>query len=102
MLDLDDLTIDNAYFRSVDMIVRRMLDPVWHKVDPRTEQLVSDLATLRRLLTYLLTYNTLAFHACLETLITANMTTDVGTAAPAPVAVDAHRRGAHHNAGVIL
>jgi len=49
-LDLDDLNIDNAYFRSFDMIVRRMLDPVWHKVGPRTKQLVSDLATLRRLL----------------------------------------------------
>ncbi|CDO72250.1 hypothetical protein BN946_scf184970.g102 [Trametes cinnabarina] len=80
MLDLDDLTIDNAYFRSFDMIVRRMLDPVWHKVGPRTKQLVSDLATLRRLLTYLLTYDALAFHAYLETLIAANTTTDAGTA----------------------
>ncbi|KAI9064710.1 hypothetical protein FKP32DRAFT_1757286 [Trametes sanguinea] len=79
-LDLDDLTIDNAYFRSFDMVVRRMLDPVWHKVGPRTKQLVSDLATLRRLLTYLLTYDALAFHAYLETLIAANTTTDAGTA----------------------
>ncbi|KAH9889061.1 hypothetical protein C8Q73DRAFT_654519 [Cubamyces lactineus] len=80
MLDLDDLTIDNAYFRSFDMIVRRMLDPVWHKVGPRTKQLVSDLATLRRLLTYLLTYDALAFHAYLETLIAANTTTESGAA----------------------
>ena len=58
------------------MIVRRMLDPVWHKVGPRTKQLVSDLATLRRLLTYLLTYDALAFHAYLETLIAANTTTN--------------------------
>ena len=53
-LDLDDLTIDNAYFRSFDIVVRRILDPVWHKVGPRTKQLVGDLATLRRLLAYLL------------------------------------------------
>ncbi|KAI0353441.1 hypothetical protein OH77DRAFT_1522621 [Trametes cingulata] len=79
-LDLDDLSIDNAYFRSFDMIVRRMLDPVWHKVGPRTKQLVSDLATLRRLLTYLLTYDALAFHAYLETLIAANTTTESGAA----------------------
>ncbi|RPD58723.1 hypothetical protein L226DRAFT_617201 [Lentinus tigrinus ALCF2SS1-7] len=78
MLDLDDLTIDNAYFRSFDMIVRRILDPVWHKVGPRTKQLVSDLATLRRLLTYLLTYDALAFHAYLETLIASNTTSDSG------------------------
>ncbi len=53
-LDLDDLIVENAYFRSFDAIVRRQLDPVWHKVGPRTKQLVSDLATLRRLLTYAL------------------------------------------------
>ncbi|KAI1787127.1 hypothetical protein LXA43DRAFT_1064555 [Ganoderma leucocontextum] len=80
MLDLDDLSIDNAYFRSFDMIVRRILDPVWHKVGPRTKQLVSDLATLRRLLTYLLTYDALAFHAYLETLIASNTTTESGAA----------------------
>ena len=49
-LDLDDLKVENAYFKSFDIIVRRQLDPVWHKVGPRTKQLVSDLSTLRRLL----------------------------------------------------
>jgi DNA excision repair protein ERCC-4 len=53
-LDLEDLNVENAYFRSFDAIVRRQLDPVWHKVGPRTKQLVSDLATLRRLLSYAL------------------------------------------------
>ncbi|KAM5544490.1 hypothetical protein V8D89_002150 [Ganoderma adspersum] len=80
MFDLDDLSIDNAYFRSFDMIVRRILDPVWHKVGPRTKQLVSDLATLRRLLSYLLTYDGLAFHAYLETLIASNTTSGSGAA----------------------
>ncbi|KZT00071.1 uncharacterized protein LAESUDRAFT_764940 [Laetiporus sulphureus 93-53] len=79
-LDLDDLTIDNAYFRSFDMIVRRLLDPVWHKVGPRTKQLVSDLATLRRLLTYLLTYDTFSFQSYLDTLIASNTFTDSGAA----------------------
>ncbi|KAH9177541.1 hypothetical protein EDB89DRAFT_1933182 [Lactarius sanguifluus] len=72
MLDLDDLSVENAYFRSFDAIVRRQLDPVWHKVGPRTKQLVNDLATLRRLLTYLLNYDPLAFHAYLETIIASN------------------------------
>lgn len=49
-LDLDDLKVENAYFKSFDIIVRRQLDPVWHKVGPRTKQLVGDLSTLRRLL----------------------------------------------------
>ena len=62
------------------MIVRRILDPVWHKVGPRTKQLVSDLATLRRLLSYLLTYDALAFHAYLETLIADNTANEAGNA----------------------
>ncbi|KIK42211.1 hypothetical protein CY34DRAFT_12523 [Suillus luteus UH-Slu-Lm8-n1] len=42
----------SAYFRSFDAVVSRQSDPVWHKVDPQTKQIVGDLATLRRLLTY--------------------------------------------------
>ena len=58
-MDLDDLNVENAYFRSFDAIVRRQLDPVWHKVGPRTKQLVSNLATLRRLLMYVLLLSSL-------------------------------------------
>ncbi|ETW75057.1 hypothetical protein HETIRDRAFT_127022 [Heterobasidion irregulare TC 32-1] len=79
-LDLDDLNVENAYFRSFDAIVRRQLDPVWHKVGPRTKQLVNDLATLRRLLTYLLTYDALAFHAYLESIIASNSISASGAA----------------------
>ncbi|KAG1908919.1 uncharacterized protein F5891DRAFT_1098557 [Suillus fuscotomentosus] len=79
-LELDDLNVESAYFRSFDAVVRRQLDPVWHKVGPRTKQLVGDLATLRRLLTYLLSYDALAFHAYLETLVTSNTTTVTGAA----------------------
>ncbi|KAF9527873.1 hypothetical protein CPB83DRAFT_855339 [Crepidotus variabilis] len=71
-LDLDDLNVDNAYFRSFEVVVRRQLDPVWHKVGPKTKQLINDLGTLRRLLYYLLTYDALQYHAYLETLIAAN------------------------------
>ncbi|KAI0321403.1 hypothetical protein OF83DRAFT_1168456 [Amylostereum chailletii] len=79
-LELDDLNVENAYFRSFDAIVRRQLDPVWHKVGPRTKQLVSDLATLRRLLSYLLTYDALAFHEYLETIVLSNSVSATGNA----------------------
>ncbi|EIW85970.1 hypothetical protein CONPUDRAFT_140757 [Coniophora puteana RWD-64-598 SS2] len=79
-LDLDDVNIDNAHFRWFDAIVRRQLDPVWHKVGPKTKQLVGDLATLRRLLSYLVTYDALAFHAYLETLVLSNTTNASGNA----------------------
>ncbi|KAI0002433.1 hypothetical protein BJV74DRAFT_599304 [Russula compacta] len=77
-LDLDDLNVENAYFRSFDAIVRRQLEPVWHRVGPRTKQLVNDLATLRRLLAYLLNYHPLAFHAYLETIIASNTQSAAG------------------------
>ncbi|TFK24349.1 hypothetical protein FA15DRAFT_669680 [Coprinopsis marcescibilis] len=77
-IELDDLNIDNAYFRQFDIIVRRQLDPVWHKVGPKTKQLVSDLTTLRNLLSYLLSYDALQFHAYLETLREADNTTAKG------------------------
>ncbi|EAU93561.2 hypothetical protein CC1G_02791 [Coprinopsis cinerea okayama7 len=79
-IDLDDFNVENAYFRQFDIIVRKQLDPVWHKVAPRTKQLVNDLGTLRRLLFYLLTYDSLQFHAYLETLKEASNTTASGAA----------------------
>lgn len=71
-LDLDDFTVENAYFRSFDSIVRRQLDPVWHKVGFKTKQLANDLGTLRRLLTYLLTFDPISFHSYLETIVSSN------------------------------
>lgn len=86
---MDDFNVENAYFRSFESIVRRHLDPVWHKVGPKTKQLVNDLATLRRLLSFvpifenhdfadllnhsfLLTYDPLKFHGYLESIIESN------------------------------
>ncbi|KAJ7062873.1 hypothetical protein C8F01DRAFT_985778 [Mycena amicta] len=77
-IELDELTVENAYFRSFDVIVRRQLDSVWHKTGPKTKQLVSDLGVLRRLLTYLLTYDPLQFHAYLETLLATGTRTVMG------------------------
>ena len=48
-LDLDDFSVEKAYFRYFGIIVRRQLGVVSQKVGPKTKQLVNDLATLRRL-----------------------------------------------------
>lgn len=63
------LNLPNAYFPSFDHVVRKSLDPVWHKVGPTTKALVKDLAVLRRLVVFLLYYDPLQFHAYCETLI---------------------------------
>ena len=49
-LELDDWTLDSALHRSFDVIIRRQLDPVWHRVSFRTKQIVNDLTVLRGIL----------------------------------------------------
>jgi len=77
-IDIEDFSVDNAIFRSFDIMVRRQLDPVWHRVGPKTKQLVSDLTTLRSLMNYLLTYDAVTFQSYLETLISSKTTTSSG------------------------
>ncbi|KAE8237952.1 hypothetical protein A4X13_0g8576 [Tilletia indica] len=77
-IEVEGFTVDNAIFRSFDLMVRRQLDPVWHRVGPKTKQLVNDLTTLRSLMNYLLTYDAVTFQSYLETLIASNTTTNSG------------------------
>lgn len=90
------MTVENALFKNFDSLVRRQLDPVWHKVGPKTKGLVSDLTTLRKLqacvpsthyqelrLTlrayrYLLEFDSVSFNRFLETILTAQNTTKGG------------------------
>ncbi|KAJ3994943.1 hypothetical protein F5050DRAFT_1770584 [Lentinula boryana] len=65
-LDLDGLNLPAAYFSSFDHIVRKQLDPIWHKVGPSTKALI-----LRRLLGYLLVYDPLQFHSFYQSLVEA-------------------------------
>ncbi|POY74162.1 hypothetical protein BMF94_2736 [Rhodotorula taiwanensis] len=73
-LELDDLTVENALFSSFDRIVRSQLDPVWHKVGPKTRSLVYDLSTLRKLQDYLLAFDCVRFNQYLETLLSSHST----------------------------
>lgn len=49
-LEMDDWNVDSALHKSFDMIVRRQLDPVWHRVSWKTRQIVNDLTVLRGIL----------------------------------------------------
>lgn len=51
-IELDDWTVDHALHRNFDMIVRRQLDAVWHRISFRTRQIVNDLTVLRGVLQY--------------------------------------------------
>ncbi|KAL0062171.1 DNA repair protein RAD16 [Marasmius tenuissimus] len=70
-LDLEGLSLPAAYFSSFDHIVRKQLDPIWHKVGTTTKALVRDLGQLRRLVSYLLTYDPLQFHSFCQSLLAA-------------------------------
>lgn len=86
-LEIEDWTLDSALHKSFDIIVRRQLDPVWHRISWRTKQIVGDLTVLRRILQYgalpishdesemlnfgscLLTYDCVTFYQHLETIL---------------------------------
>ncbi|CAG8572220.1 8330_t:CDS:2, partial [Racocetra persica] len=68
-LDIEDLTVEQAFFRSFDHIIRQQLDPVWHRVGQKTKFLIGDLTMLRKLLTYLVGYDCVTFHSFLETIL---------------------------------
>ncbi|KAG2226446.1 hypothetical protein INT45_000614 [Circinella minor] len=76
MVDVQDFTIENSFFRSFDMIIRRQLDPIWHRISPATKQLVGDLSILRRLLSSLTTYDPVSFFYQLQMVITSNTAKD--------------------------
>lgn len=69
-LDVDELTVENGLFKSFDTIIKKQLETIWHQVGPKTKQLISDLGTLRNLLTYLVTYDCVTYNRYLETLRT--------------------------------
>ncbi|KAI8372162.1 hypothetical protein BD560DRAFT_369424 [Blakeslea trispora] len=71
-LDFEDFTIENSFFKSFDAVVRRQLDPIWHRVSATSKQLVGDLKVLRQLLGYLTTYDCVSFYSFIETIIAAN------------------------------
>jgi DNA excision repair protein ERCC-4 len=71
-LDMEDWTPDAALHRNFDVTVRRLLDPIWHRVSWKTRTIVNDLSLLRRILHYLLTYDAVGFHEFLETVLSSN------------------------------
>ncbi|KAF9437889.1 hypothetical protein BGZ76_010671 [Entomortierella beljakovae] len=68
-MDVEELTVEKALFKSFDVIIRKQLDPIWHKVSIKTKQLVGDLKTLRTLLGYLVSYDSVNFNLYLETIL---------------------------------
>ncbi|KAI9143822.1 hypothetical protein BKA69DRAFT_1155170 [Paraphysoderma sedebokerense] len=69
---VEEMTVENAMFKSFDALIRQQLDPIWHKVSYKTKQLVGDMKILRKLLGYLVSYDCVTFYCFLETILASN------------------------------
>jgi DNA excision repair protein ERCC-4 len=68
-LEMDDWSLDSALHQNFDAIVRRQLDPVWHRVSWRTKQIANDLTVLRSILHSLLSYDSVSLLKYLDTVL---------------------------------
>ncbi|KAF1977953.1 DNA repair endonuclease XPF [Bimuria novae-zelandiae CBS 107.79] len=71
-IEMEDWTLDSALHRNFDTIIRRQLDPVWHRTTFKTRQVVRDLTLLRTILHALLTYDAVDFNRYLDTVLAAS------------------------------
>lgn len=71
-LEMEDWNVGNAIHKNFDQIVRRQLDPVWHRVSWKTKNIVGDLTVLRNLMDALLTYDAISFLRYLDTIFAAH------------------------------
>ncbi|RCI14127.1 hypothetical protein L249_8272 [Ophiocordyceps polyrhachis-furcata BCC 54312] len=71
-LDMDDWNLDNALLGNFDVMVRKQLEPNWHRVSWKTRQIVNDLGVLRALLSNVLTYDAVSFLQHLDTIHAAH------------------------------
>ncbi|KAI9163384.1 MUS38-like protein [Paramyrothecium foliicola] len=71
-LEMDDWNLDSALLKNFDVIVRRQLEPNWHRVSWKTRQIVNDLTVLRALLNSVLTYDAVSFLQHLDTIHAAH------------------------------
>ncbi|EPE26670.1 Restriction endonuclease-like protein [Glarea lozoyensis ATCC 20868] len=71
-LEMGDWNVDGALHKQFDMIVRRQLDPVWHRLSWKTKQIVHDLTVLRSMLRHLVTYDAVSFNKHLDTILAAH------------------------------
>jgi DNA excision repair protein ERCC-4 len=60
-LDVSEWTVEGCLFKTIDLAIRRQLDPLWHSVSPQTKRLVADLRTMRKLVDFLGRHDCVSF-----------------------------------------
>ncbi|KAJ2555514.1 DNA repair protein RAD16 [Coemansia sp. RSA 1933] len=82
LLDAASINVESCLFRYFDAMVRRMLNPHWHRLSPRIRAMVTDLASLRRIAEFITAYDCVSLLRFLDTLLVANRP-GAGISAPA-------------------
>jgi DNA excision repair protein ERCC-4 len=67
-LEADLLTVETGISKAFDQMIRIQLEPMWHQLSSQTKQLISDLKTLRSLLSFLTQYDCVTFYKYLESI----------------------------------
>ncbi|KAL5611392.1 uncharacterized protein BROUX77_001548 [Berkeleyomyces rouxiae] len=60
-LDLEEWDARTVMLQNFDVMIRRQLEPNWHRISNKTRRIVADLTVLRALLQYVLEYDAVAF-----------------------------------------
>ncbi|TDZ60616.1 DNA repair protein rad16 [Colletotrichum trifolii] len=71
-LEMEDWNLDSALHKNFDVIIRRQLDPNWHRVSWKTRQIVNDLSVLRGMLQSVLALDAVSFLQHLDTIHAAH------------------------------
>ncbi|KAK3393063.1 hypothetical protein B0H63DRAFT_457273 [Podospora didyma] len=71
-LEMDDWNLDSALLKNFDVMVRRQLDPNWHRVSWKTKQIVGDLTVLRGMLQSIVSLDAVSFLQQLDTIHAAH------------------------------
>ncbi|KAK4236328.1 hypothetical protein C8A03DRAFT_35772 [Achaetomium macrosporum] len=71
-LEMDDWNLDSALLKNFDVMVRRQLEPNWHRVSWKTKQIVNDLTVLRGMLQSILALDAVSFLQQLDTIHAAH------------------------------
>ena len=60
--DEEYLSVENAMSKTFHKTLQRELDPIWHQLSGQTKRLVSDMKTLRSVLSHLTHYDCITFY----------------------------------------
>ena len=62
------ISLDSGLSTAFDSIIKTELEPVWHRVSPRSRQLIADVTSLRQAIGYLINYDAVTFYRFLLAL----------------------------------